>query len=483
MADSPKLSESSQALFCAVVDYLGKPINGRNRPANYPAFKKEYGAIVNRVKNKVKTGSISVSSIERYLTENKDWYESSINIANELFNATKKIAKKTYNRIKPVGISLFYIRGDKGTRDIMSDIALIWKYTNTAVKKRNRLEGINDLTFNDINKWSPADIYLASQRGRMMMRQLASGKVMSRGVKIGKTKIDSLTSMTSFSVLNAMMKQMMEDGDILPLSLKKAPKQDSVVIKTINFMENDVANALKKNDIRYHGYIFSQTKDVFNSKDVYIKITSGPFKLQFRDKGGTGGGRKPTFSYQCIISGGKQALDGSLAGDSIGNVIFQTNQSLGRQFSSASQSRIIDSAFKIAKNMQKEIDVDGILSNSIQNTICRKVYEYAKKYSGVAIGSLESFYEELVNHPQFSREGTSIMVKEDGGKVRLESELLVERARAQFLFGKFMGGRLIEGMERSKKDANEIAINLLLYAGSRTSQSSPHVKASDISSL
>lgn len=483
MADSPKLSESSQALFCAVVDYLGKPINGRNRPANYPAFKKEYGAIVNRVKNKVKTGSVSVSSIERYLTENKDWYESSINIANELFNATKKIAKKTYNRIKPVGISLFYIRGDKGTRDIMSDIALIWKYTNTAVKKRNRLEGINDLTFNDINKWSPADIYLASQRGRMMMRQLASGKVMSRGVKIGKTKIDSLTSMTSFSVLNAMMKQMMEDGDILPLSLKKAPKQDSVVIKTINFMENDVANALKKNDIRYHGYIFSQTKDVFNSKDVYIKITSGPFKLQFRDKGGTGGGRKPTFSYQCIISGGKQALDGSLAGDSIGNVIFQTNQSLGRQFSSASQSRIIDSAFKIAKNMQKEIDVDGILSNSIQNTICRKVYEYAKKYSGVAIGSLESFYEELVNHPQFSREGTSIMVKEDGGRVRLESELLVERARAQFLFGKFMGGRLIEGMERSKKDANEIAINLLLYAGSRTSQSSPHVKASDISSL
>tara|TARA_R100000231_G_scaffold105887_1_gene78443 strand:+ start:75 stop:1526 length:1452 start_codon:yes stop_codon:yes gene_type:complete len=483
MADSPKLSESSQALFCAVVDYLGKPINGRNRPANYPAFKKQYGAIVNRVKNKVKTGSVSVSSIERYLTENKDWYESSINIANELFNATKKIAKKTYNRIKPVGISLFYIRGDKGTRDIMSDIALIWKYTNTAVKKRNRLEGINDLTFNDINKWSPADIYLASQRGRMMMRQLASGKVMSRGVKIGKTKIDSLTSMTSFSVLNAMMKQMMEDGDILPLSLKKAPKQDSVVIKTINFMENDVANALKKNDIRYHGYIFSQTKDVFNSKDVYIKITSGPFKLQFRDKGGTGGGRKPTFSYQCIISGGKQALDGSLAGDSIGNVIFQTNQSLGRQFSSASQSRIIDSAFKIAKNMQKEIDVDGILSNSIQNTICRKVYEYAKKYSGVAIGSLESFYEELVNHPQFSREGTSIMVKEDGGKVRLESELLVERARAQFLFGKFMGGRLIEGMERSKKDANEIAINLLLYAGSRTSQSSPHVKASDISSL
>ena len=75
------------------------------------------------------------------------------------------------------------------------------------------------------------------------------------------------------------------------------------------------------------------------------------------------------------------------------------------------------------------------------------------------------------------------MVKENGGSVRLENELLVERARAQFLFGKFMGGTLIEGMERSKKNANEIAINLLLYAGSRTAKSSPHVKASDISSL
>ena len=77
--------------------------------------------------------------------------------------------------------------------------------------------------------------------------------------------------MTSFSVLNALLKQMMENGDILPLSLKKAPNKDSVVIKTINIMDNDVANALKKNDIRYHGYVFSQTQDVFNSKDVYMK--------------------------------------------------------------------------------------------------------------------------------------------------------------------------------------------------------------------
>ena len=101
MADSPKLSESSQALFCAVVDYLGKPINDRDRPANYPAFQKKYGKIVDRVKSKVKTGSVSVTSIEKYLTENKDWYDSSINIANQLFNATKKYQEKLLIELNP----------------------------------------------------------------------------------------------------------------------------------------------------------------------------------------------------------------------------------------------------------------------------------------------------------------------------------------------------------------------------------------------
>ena len=482
-ASDTKLFESSQALFCAVVDYLGKPIIGNKRPPNYPAFQREYGSVVKIVKSKVKTGSVTQKNIDDFLTKNKDWYDSSINIANELFRATKIISRKTFNRIKPPGISLFYVRGDKTSRDVMSDVATIWKYTNDYVKRKNRDSDQNDLTFNDLNKWSPADIYLVSQKGRMIMRQLASGGVLSGGVKIGKTKIDSLTNMQSFAVLNSLMKQMIKNGDLLPLSLKKAPDQKSVRIKTINFFENDVSKTLAKNNIKYHGYIFSQTQDVFNSKDVYIKITPNKFKLQFRDKGGTGGGQRPTFSYQGIIAGGKQALDGSLAGDAIGNVLYQIKPQLGRQFSSASQTRIIQSAYKIAQNMQKEIDVDGVLSKSIQNTICKKVYEYAVKYSGTAIGSIESFYQELVNHPQFSREGTSIMVKENGGKVRLESELLVERARAQFLFGKFMGGRLIEGMEKSKKKADEIAINLLLYAGSRTAQSSPHVKASDISSL
>ena len=482
-ASDTKLFESSQALFCAVVDYLGKPIIGNKRPPNYPAFQREYGSVISRVKSKVKTGSVTQKNIDDFLTKNKDWYDSSINIANELFRATKTISRKTFNRIKPPGISLFYVRGDKTSRDVMSDVATIWKYTNDYVKRKNKDSTQNDLTFNDLNKWSPADIYLVSQRGKMVMRQLASGSVISRGVKIGKTKIDSLTNMQSFAVLNALMKQMIKDGDLLPLSLKKAPDQKSVRIKTINFFENDVSKTLAKNNIKYHGYIFSQTKDVFNSKDIYIKVTSGKPKIQFRDKGGTEGGTKANFSYQGIISGGKQALDGSLSGDSIGNVLYQTDPTLGRLYSQNSISRVTQEAFNIAKNMQKEIDDAGTLSRSIQNPICKRVFYYVNRYSGSKYASMEIFYNELVNHKDFTMEGTKIKDKKNKGSY-IRNQLLVDRARAQFLFGKFLGGRLIDTFERkSTKDANDMARNLFLYAGSRTTSSSPHIKASDVSSL
>ena len=472
MADSPKEAEAAQALFCAVVDYEGEQI--KPIPKDFTAFKGQYGKTMSRVKNKVKTPGISLSQVEKLLNNKSNkWYDSSVNIANQLFVEAGRISKKTHNRIKPKGISLFYVRGDD---DVMGSIDKLWKHTNNQVKKRNREERKNDLTFNNLNKWSPADIYLASTKGRMVLKQLSSGKNLTSPLKIGKSKISSLSSLVSFGVLNAVMKQLMENGDLLPLSLKKAPNKDSVIIKTINFISGDVEKALEKNDVRYHGYIFSQTKDVFNSKDVYIKITN-KHKLQFRDKGQTGGGLAPKFSYQMVITGGKEALDGSLGGGSIGDVIAQTDAQLGRHFSFASQKNIISSANKISSQMFHEMEVDGELDKSIQNTICDKVYEYAKKFTSLSFGSQHEFYTALYKHPQYGREGTQT-------KKGVQNAILTQRAIAQFLFGKFMGGRLIEGLlKMSANKRNQTTINFVLYAGSRTKDSSPHVKASDTSSF
>ena len=201
MADSPKEAEAAQALFCAVVDYEGKKINPV--PSDYTAFKEKYQRTMDRVKRKVKYPGVSLTRIETLLNANSNgWYNSSINIANKLFEETKRIARKTHNKIKPPGIELFYVRGCKVgsivSQTVMKDIEKLFKHVKAEVVSRNRLENSNDLVFSDLNKWSPADIYLVSREGKKILALLANGKTISPGIKIGRTRITSRTSICSF---------------------------------------------------------------------------------------------------------------------------------------------------------------------------------------------------------------------------------------------------------------------------------------------
>ena len=496
MADSPKEAEAAQALFCAIVDYEGKLISPV--PKDYQAFKKKYSKSINAVKSKVKTPGINLTRIESLLNVSKNkWYHSSVNIANKLFEDIGTISAATHQKISPVGIDLFYVRGDKSSQTVMKDIATIFKHVNEQVKKRNKVNDEKDLVFSDLNKWSPADIYMASTYGRATIKKLASGQNLTQPVKGLKTSITSLSSFVSFSILNEFMKLLIDSGDLIGLSLKKAPNADSVKIKTINFIEGDVAKTLRQQTVGYHGYIFNQTDDYFNSKDVYIKFTTqSKHKLQFRDKGGTGGGVSPWYSYQGIVTGGLQALDGSIGGGSIGDVFHQTNKSMGDEFSLSSQKRLIDKAVEVSQGMQTEMDVEGDLDKSLANQLCNEVYKYAKDYGSGSIQTVDEnkktvtpktkkeFYTALYKHPQFSRHGTSIMIGPKDDKVRLQNEELQVRARAQYLFGKCLGGRMIKGLAgTTEKAANEMVTNLVLYAGSRTKASSPHYKLSDVSSF
>lgn len=156
---------------------------------------------------------------------------------------------------------------------------------------------------------SPADIYLASANAQRLLKTAASGGKIN--FKSGKFEFTSISNFVDFSVLNLFIKQMIDDGDLLPLSLKKSPDKKNTVIKTINYIENDVQKVLKSQEIGYHGYVFSKTNDVFSSKDVYIKFTNRErILLQFRDKGTSGfsKGRAPAYSYQGIITGGTKAF-------------------------------------------------------------------------------------------------------------------------------------------------------------------------------
>ena len=101
MAKSPKAAEAAQALFCAVVDYEGKVI--KPIPQNYRSFMNQYKGTLKKVGRKVITPGVTNKTIDDLLIKDEDWYKSSVNIANKLFEETKKIAKKNSSKNKTQG--------------------------------------------------------------------------------------------------------------------------------------------------------------------------------------------------------------------------------------------------------------------------------------------------------------------------------------------------------------------------------------------
>ena len=466
MADSPKEGEAAQALFCAIVDLKGAPFPP-NIP-NYIVFKQKYKREINTVRRKVVTPGVTESGIEKLLLDDNDWFLSSINIANKILSETKRLASKTHQKIKPPGLDLFYVRGDK---NVMDSIQTIFKYTTDRVRDANKTQGKNTLEFSNINKWSPADIYLASKDAQRMLKKLAAGQKVN--IKIGNFKINTINNFQDYSVLNLLIKHLIDKGDLLPLSLKKSPDGKNTIVKTINYIENDVQQALKKQDIKYHGGFVSRTNDIFNSVDVLFQFSNNKSRfLQFRDRGNTNfsKGKAPTYSYQGVIIGGTKALDGAIGGGAIGQIIAQTDKKLSTKLTLSNQQKKIDEAVRLSKLMNTDMEK---ASNS---TLCKAVYKICVKYGPTTqkFDNEVDFYSKLFIHPKFDKDKN----KELRGAVGL-----ADRKRAQFIFSKFLGGSMIAAFEKDKSKANEIVKNLLLYAGSRSKSSSPHFKASDASSF
>ena len=466
MADSPKEAEAAQALFCAIVDLKGAPLP-TNIP-NYIVFKQKFKREINAVRRKVVIPGVTESGIEKLLLKDNEWFLSSVNIANKILKETKRLAAKTHQKIKPPGLDLFYVRGD---RNIMENIEKLWKLTNENVKRANKVDGKNALTFNNINKWSPADIYLASANAQRTFKKLAEGQQVS--IKVGNFMITSADNFQDFSVLNLLIKNMIDMGELLPLSLKKSPDGKNTIIKTINYIENDVQKALKKQDIRYHGGFVSRTNDIFNSVDTLFQFSNDKSKfIQFRDRGSSGfsKGKAPSYSYQGVIIGGKAALDGAIGGGSIGDIISQTDKKLGVKLSLSNQKKKIEEAVRLSKLMNTDMET------AAKSTMCRAAFKIAQQYGPTSQKFKDEvdFFSKLYRHPKFDKDEN----KELRGAVGL-----ADRKRAQFIFSKFLGGSMIAAFDRDKTKADEIVKNLLLYAGSRSKSSSPHFKASDSSSF
>ena len=225
MADKTALQESSQALFCAIADFLGIDESNKlldlKKFISYEDFKIKNQKIISNASTKIVSPGVSLKDIESFLIENEDWYKSSVLIANSLIKEISNIDSDF--KIKSSGFqNIYYFRGDS---DIMGNIQKLFNIANKSpitIKKQS--------TFGNINKWNPADIYLGSDNAKNLIIK-----------EVSKAKPNSYT----FSNLNILTSDLIDSGDLLPLSLKKTTS--TVTIQRVNFDRKQEIEMLKKN--------------------------------------------------------------------------------------------------------------------------------------------------------------------------------------------------------------------------------------------
>ena len=252
MADSDgdtKAFESAQALFCAMADFLGKEKSKKvlnyKTYETYGQFKSEKGneKLINDSYNKLKTTGVSLDLIEKILIKDVDWYKSSVNIAVKLIDDISEIDKDFKKIQSPGWTDFLYYRGAKGGSDVMEDIEQLFTIAN----KKDKL-------FGDVNKWSPADIYFASKAAEKKIQQVVSNPPQG----------------FNFVNLNQLMNSLIDKGELLGVSLKKAPKE--VHIYKINFTQEKNQEILE--DIKY----FDISENKGTDRDVQIYFGSSKAK-------------------------------------------------------------------------------------------------------------------------------------------------------------------------------------------------------------
>ena len=196
-------------------------------------------------------------SVENILKMSDPWVQSSVKGANLLY--------KKFGDLKSKGV--VFHRGDK-----------VVEHIENQFKRIKKIEGVRI----DINKWSPADIYMATQRGK-------------------NVKLDSAKSILE---LNTILLNNLKSKDIIGVSLKKS-ETGKPKLKYIN-----VDNTRPK--FKYTGLITNKGPNFFSAKDVYLKFDGG--EIQFRTFAPT---------WQGEIKG-KYANQGKVSGGPLANIIKRT---------------------------------------------------------------------------------------------------------------------------------------------------------------
>lgn len=240
-----ELGESAQCVYAAIAFGLGRHItNSDITPDNVTKFKDKFSidGNLNKIKNEL----------------TKEWINSSVLGANELWDKFKSLKN-----------GIVFHRGDK-----------IVKHIENQFKRIKKVEKIRI----DINKWSPADIYITTP-------QYNPG---------------CLEDEQSLKGLNQCMNERInpQDPKMFGVSLKKMTGSSELNI--LNFDRKDVSEKQ-----------FSKIEATQSSKDFYIVFTDGT-KIQFRGFSGDN-----LSGWQGEVKGSK-ANQGKIGGGPI-NLLLKTH--------------------------------------------------------------------------------------------------------------------------------------------------------------
>ena len=256
MADKTALLESAQALFCSIADYIGvKRTNllfDHKKYPDYTDFRSQIkDATLQAAHKNIETPGVFLNELELFLKKDTKWYISSLQIAKKLINDITKIDPDF--KISAQGFQqIFYYRGDK---EIMGTIEKLFKIANkSGYKSQNK--------FGNLNKWNPADIYLATKKAKKALKEELKG---------AKEKV------YGFQNLNIITSDLIDSGDLFPLSLKKTTKE--ATLQMVNFDRKAEIKLIKTisikgvTDWQLYKKVKYPTKGV--TRDMRILLESG----------------------------------------------------------------------------------------------------------------------------------------------------------------------------------------------------------------
>ena len=244
--------------------------------------------------------------MENLLTSENSWYESYVLIAKTIIKEITTIDTDFKNIQAPNWSDVFYTRGDA---EIMGKIGELFKIANENTKQKVT----RSISFSNINKWSPADMYFASKDAK---------KVIANELTEAKNRKTSYT----FTELNDTIATLIEKGDLLPLSLKKTTT--SVILDKVNFDRS-------AEDKKIKSFVFVKTSDwkpyAINkpqTRDLQIFFVPGSKDvIKFRHDPST-----PAFKGEFISPKNPEARGGSLGDGPLADIFGVFDKNFGNSF-------------------------------------------------------------------------------------------------------------------------------------------------------